>query len=243
VLTYGDNAYDNGTVSQFNNCYDPSWGRAKTRTRPTLGGHDYGTANAAGYFGYFQNQLAPFGASASDPLRGYYSYDLGAWHVVHTNTECVGVGGCNVTAQIGWLQADLQAHQTSCTLVITHNPRWSSGSVHGDNSSIQAYWQAMYDNDVDLVLTGDDHDYERFAPQNPSGAGDSQRGIRQLVVGTGGYSHYLFSDGGIIKANSEVRNDDTFGLIKVTLHATSYEWEFLPQAGKSFTDSGNDTCH
>jgi hypothetical protein len=245
VFTLGDNAYETGTLSEFNNCYNPSWGRHKARTRPTLGDHDYadgGNPNATGYMTYFQSQLAPFGASATDPNRGYYSYDLGAWHIVAVNAVCGGAAsGCNPALQLSWLQADLAAHPTLCTLALVSAPRFSSGSVHGNNPEMQPIWDVLAAAGTELSLSGDDHDYERFAPQNGQGA-YQPLGMREIVVGTGGRSHYPFA-GGTVRANSEVRNDDTWGILRLVLRSSSYEWEFIPEAGRTFIDSGSSACH
>jgi hypothetical protein len=247
VFTLGDNAYESGTTQEFNNCYQPSWGRAKARTRPSLGDHDFADGadpNGTGYFGYFATQLAPFGASATDPARGYYSYDLGSWHVVVLNAVCGGAASnCVVANQITWLRADLAAHPTSCTAALLSAPRYSSGSIHGNNSDMQTYWSELAGAGVELVMSGDDHDYERFAPMDTNG-NYSANGVRQLVIGSGGRSHYLFSDpGGVVKAQSEVRDDATFGIMRLVLRTGGYDWEFVPEAGKAFIDSGSDTCH
>lgn len=232
VITLGDNAYESGTATEFAQCYDPTWGRARARTHPVAGNHEYLTGNATGYFGYF-------GTAAGDPAKGYYSYDLGSWHVIALNSNCSKIGGCGVgSAQEQWLRADLQANPAACTLAYWHHPRFSSG-VHGSNVAYQALWQALYDARADVVLNGHDHDYERFLPQTPSGAPDSASGIREFVVGTGGKSHYAVSP----IANSEVRNGDTYGVLKLTLHGTSYDWQFVPIAGATFTDSGSGSCH
>ena len=232
VYTTGDNVYESGTVNQFANCYDPSWGRHKERTRPAAGNHDYMTTGAAGYFNYF-------GAAAGDPSKGYYSYDLGQWHIIVINSNCSRVGGCNAgSPQEQWLRADLAAHPVTCTLAYWHHPRFSSGE-HGSSSAMQPIWQALYDAGADVVLNGHDHDYERFAPQSPTGIADLGRGIREFVVGTGGKNHYAIQ---LPIANSEVRNSDTFGVLKLTLHPTSYDWEFVPVAGKAFTDAGSASC-
>jgi hypothetical protein len=234
VVTLGDNAYDNGTAAEFANCFDPTWGRSKARMRPAAGNHEYGTAGAAGYYGYF-------GASAGDPAKGYYSYDLGAWHIVVVNSNCAQVGGCSAgSAQEQWLRADLAAHPAACTLAYWHHPRFSSGSEHGSAASMQPIWQALYDANAEVVLNGHEHNYERFAPQTPGGQADALRGIREFVVGTGGKNHYGFT---VPLANSQVRNSDTFGVLKLTLHANGYDWTFVPEAGKSFSDAGSGACH
>jgi hypothetical protein len=233
VATLGDNVYDNGTASEFANCYDPTWGRHKSRTKPAAGNHDYNTPGATGYYGYF-------GAAAGDPAKGYYSYDLGAWHVVVINSNCGAVSCAAGSPQETWLRADLAASTATCTLAYWHHPRWSSGTTHGSQSMMGPIYLALYDNNADVVLAGHEHNYERFAPLNPSGAVDSARGIREFVVGTGGRSHYPF---GSPITGSEVRNNDTYGVLQLTLAATSYSWQFLPEAGKTFADSGTGNCH
>jgi len=234
VFTLGDNAYDSGTAAEFANCYDPTWGRHKARTRPSAGNHDYYTSGASGYFNYF-------GAAAGDPSQGYYGYDLGTWHIVVINSNCSKAGGCGAgSPQEQWLRADLAAHPTTCTLAYWHYPLFSSG-YHGSLPGTLAIWQALYDYNADVVLNGHDHDYERFAPQDPNGAADPARGIREFVVGTGG--RYLRSLSGTPIANSQVRDHKTFGVLKLTLPPTSYTWQFVPVAGSSFTDSGSAACH
>jgi hypothetical protein len=227
VFTLGDNVYPDGTTAQFNDCYDPTWGRHKNRTRPSPGNHDYHVNGAAGYFGYF-------GSAAGDPSKGYYSYNLGAWHIISLNSETSQGAG---SAQEQWLRADLAANQTVCTLAYWHKPRFSSGQ-HGNISASQALWQALYDYKADVILNGHDHTYERFAPQNPNAQADPN-GIREFVVGTGGAGLYPFPT---IQPNSQVRNNTTYGVLKLTLHATSYDWAFVPIAGQTFTDSGNANC-
>jgi hypothetical protein len=233
VLTTGDNVYDNGTTTEFNNCYDPTWGASKSRTKPAPGNHDYGTAGAAGYFGYF-------GAAAGDPAKGYYSYDLGNWHVVSLNSNCSIVSCATGSAQEQWLRSDLAASTKPCTVAYWHHPRYSSGTTHGSSTTVQPLFQALYDNDADLILEGHEHNYERFAPMNATGSVDSTRGIRSIVVGTGGRSHYTF---GSPITGSEVRNSTDWGVLKVTLHSNSYDWNFLHVAGGTFTDSGTQACH
>ena len=229
VFTTGDDAYPDGTASDFMNCYDPSWGRHKARTYPSAGNHEYNTAGAAGYFDYF-------GVVAGDPDQGYYSYNLDTWHIIVLNSNIPVEAG---SLQEQWLRADLAAHPVACTLAYWHHPRFSSGTHHGSNAKMQAFWQTLYEYGADVVLGGYEHNYERFAPQDPQGVADPVRGIREFVVGSGGRSHYGF-DSPI--ANSEVRNDDTYGVLKLTLHPDSYSWEFIPEAGKTFKDSGSAPC-
>lgn len=233
VVTLGDNAYDRGTPREFAECYEPSWGRSRTRTRPSPGNHDYGTRGAAGYFGYF-------GAAAGDPATGYYSYDVGTWHVVSLNSNCTAVPCGPGSAQERWLRADLAASNTRCTLAYWHHPRFSSGRVHGSSSVVAPLWRALYDAGADVVLAGHEHHYERFAPLDPAGGPDEARGIRSFVVGTGGRSLYPF---GPPVPGSEVRDRSTFGVLSLTLHAEGYDWAFLPVAGGWFTDQGSGRCH
>jgi acid phosphatase type 7 len=229
VFTAGDNVYDNGTLTEFNTWYEPTWGRHKARTKPSPGNHDYNTAGASGYYTYF-------GAVANGP-NGYYSYDLGNWHVVAINSNVArGVG----SAQEQWLRADLAASTKPCTVAYWHHPRFTSGANHSPDTSMGPIVQALYDFNADVVVAGHNHNYERFAPMNPSGQLDTVRGIRHFVAGMGGRSHYSF---GTIQPNSEVRNSTTYGVLKLTLHANSYDWQFVPQAGMTFTDNGTTSCH
>ena len=233
VLTLGDNQYENGTLAKFRRSYDRSWGRLKGRTRPAPGNHDYRTGGAAGYFGYF-------GAAAGRRSTGYYSFDVGGWHLIALNSECAQVGGCaRGSRQVRWLRADLAAHPARCTLAYWHKPRFSSG-MHGNDATYTAFWQTLYRAGAEVVLVGHDHDYERFAPQTPTGRADPTSGIRQLVVGTGGKTHYGFRT---IRANSQVRNSGTFGVLRLTLRPSGYDWRFVPEPGKSFTDRGHGSCH
>jgi hypothetical protein len=233
VFAAGDLAYPDGTKENFE-CYDKTWGRAKSRTRPAAGNHEFHSSGAAYYFEYF-------GPVAGDPKNGYYSYELGAWHIIVLNSECEEVDGCEAgSRQEKWLRADLAAHPVACTLAYWHKPLFSSGGAHGNDLEIKPLWQALYEANADVVINGHDHDYERFAPQTPDAAADPSRGIREFVVGTGGKSHRPF---GVTKANSEVRNADAYGVLKLTLKPKGYDWQFIPEAGKSFTDSGSGTCH
>jgi acid phosphatase type 7 len=233
VLPLGDIQYEDGALDKFTASYAPSWGRLKSITHPVPGNHEYLTANAAGYYSYF-------GAAAGDPTKGYYSYDVGAWHVVALNSNCSPVGGCGSgSPQLTWLKADLAAHPTKCTVAYWHHPLFSSGE-HGNNPSTAPLWDALAASGAELVLSGHDHDYERFAPQTSAAVADPAKGIRQFVVGTGGKNHYALTT---LKPNTEVQNVDTYGVLKLTLHPTSYDWVFMPEQGKTFTDSGTQQCH
>jgi hypothetical protein len=233
VMAIGDLAYPDGTKENFV-CYDKTWGRVKHRTRPAVGNHEFHSKDAVYYFDYF-------GKTAGDPKDGYYSYDLGAWHIVSLNSECAEVGGCNTgSREEQWLRADLAAHPAPCTLAYFHKPLFSSGGKHGNDPEMKPLWQALYDANADVVVNGHDHNYERFAPQAPDGSADLKRGIREFVAGTGG--KHLRPMGPAV-LNSEVRSADAFGVLKLTLRANGYDWQFIPVAGKNFTDSGSGTCH
>lgn len=233
VMAIGDLAYPDGTKENFE-CYDKTWGRFKSRTRPAVGNHEFHSAGATFYFQYF-------GDVAGSSQDGYYSYELGAWHIIVLNSECKEVGGCNAgSRQEKWLRADLVAHPAACTLTYFHKPLFSSGGAHGDDPEVTPLWQALYDANADVVVNGHDHDYERFAPQDPAGKPDAKRGIREFVAGTGGKNQRPF---GLPHPNSEIRNTDGFGVLKLTLRSNGYDWQFIPEAGKTFTDSGSGVCH
>jgi Ca2+-binding RTX toxin-like protein len=223
LLTLGDNAYEDGTLAEYNAYYKPNWGRHDAKVYPSPGNHDFHTANAQGYRDYF-------GARAPALT---YSYNLGAWHVVS-----LAGGGVSVSTQNAWLQADLAANPSQCLLAYWHEPKFSSGSVHGNSSSYDALWTTLYAAGADVILNGHDHNYQRYAKLNPSGAPDAN-GIREFVVGTGGWSLYEFTT---TTPMPEVRDNSTYGVLKMTLHPGSYNWQFVPVAGGTFTDSGSDTC-
>jgi hypothetical protein len=235
VFAAGDLAYPDGSDEQFAKCYGPTWGRFRDRTRPAPGNHEYHSSGASGYSNYF-------GASAGDPKKGYYSYDLGAWHIIALNSECAAVGGCHPgSPEEEWLRKDLADHPAQCTLAYWHNPLFSSGLAHGNDPKVKPLWDALYAAKAEIVINGHDHHYERFAPQDPSGHPDESRGIREFVVGTGGKnSHRIL---GPAKPNSVIRQADTFGVLKLTLRPTGYDWAFIPEAGRFFTDSGSGVCH
>jgi hypothetical protein len=224
VFTLGDNVYDTGTLTQYTTCYDPTWGRHKARTKPIPGNHEYLTSNATGYFQYFNN------------IPSYYAYNLGSWRIYALNSE-IDVSASSPQAL--WLQSDLAANPSQCVLAYWHKPRWSSGITHGSNAAYQPLWQILYEAGAELVLAGHEHNYERFAEMNGSGAAVSQ-GLREIVVGTGGINHYNF---GTILSTSQVRNSSTFGVLKLTLHTSGYDWQFVPVAGSTFTDGGSTECH
>jgi hypothetical protein len=203
VFTAGDNAYPDGTTSNYAQYYEPTWGRHKARTRPSPGNHEYHTSGATGYYTYF-------GASAGPAGRGYYSYDLGDWHIISLNSNVSMSAG---SAQEQWLRADLAANSRDGIVAYWHHPRFSSGT-HGSSSSSQPLWQALYEAGTEIIVVGHDHNYQRFAKQTPTGQADPARGIRQFVAGMGGAGHYNFSNP---IANTEAYNTDTDGVLKLTL--------------------------
>lgn len=229
VFTLGDNAYPNGSSTDYRQCYDPSWGRFKDRIHPAPGNHDYHMTGAAGYFGYF-------GASAGPAGRGYYSYDLGGWHIISLDSE-IGVDAAS--AQAVWLEQDLADHPATCTLAYWHKPLFTSGANHPPEIRMRPLFTLLYDAGADIVLSAHNHQYERFAPQRPDGTRDDSRGIREFVAGTGGSGLYSFTTP---QPNSQIRYKG-FGVLKLRLGATSYAWEFVPIAGSSFTDHGTGDCH
>ncbi len=231
VLPLGDLQYSCASPERLAASYDLSWGRVKSISRPVAGNHEYCAGDASGYFDYF-------GAAAGTPPTGWYSYDLGGWHFVALNSNCTRVGGCHPgSLQEQWLRADLAANSMPCTLAYWHHPRWSSASA-GSNPITHGLYTALYEAGADIVLTGHDHFYERFGRQDPSGALDPQAGIRQFIVGTGGK---LKSPVGPTAANSEVRRS-VYGVLRLTLHADSYDWAFDGIGGESLIDTGSDHC-
>jgi acid phosphatase type 7 len=245
VLPLGDTQYHVGSLDDFEESYDPSWGRVKAITRPEIGNHEYGTAGAGGYFDYFNGRGRETGP-AGDRDKGYYSFDVGNWHLVALNTNCARIAqgsaanGCAAgSPQERWLRSDLATHRNSCTLAYWHEPLFNSG-LRGNSPASQAFWQVLYEAGADVVLSADAHSYERFAPQAPNGTADPARGLREFVVGTGGA---FFTSWSTLKPNSEVRQNTTFGVLALTLHPGSYDWRFLPEAGKTFTDAGSGACH
>jgi hypothetical protein len=229
VLTLGDNTYPIGLIGEFTDCYDPTWGRFRDRTWPAPGNHEYKTPAAVGYYTYFGDRAGP-------SRRGYYSFNLGRWHIVSLNSNLQPV---DMQAQVTWLKGDLAAHPSRCTLAYWHHPLYSSGG-HGNNASVKDLWQTLEAAGADVVLNGHDHDYERFAPQDGNGVHDEARGMREFVVGTGGA--YL-TPIGWLKTNSEVSNNTTNGVLRMTLRDNGYEWEFLPVDKGGFTDRGAALCH
>ena len=234
VLALGDEQYADGRLDQFEAGYAKSWGAFKNITHPSPGNHEYHTPGAAGYFAYF-------GSAAGDPSKGYYSFDVGGWHLIALNGNCKAVGGCAADSpQTTWLVRDLADHHAACTLAYWHQPRFSSGAVHGNDAAYDAFWRALYAAHADVVLAGHDHEYERFASQTPDAAPDAKAGITEFVVGTGGRSHYHF---GAMQPNSKAATATTYGILALTLHPHGFDWRFIPEPGSTFTDSGSQSCH
>ncbi len=242
IFIAGDASNDQGTLRQFQKCFDPYWGHFKPGIRPAIGNHDYGPEGPMGYFSYF-------GAAAGEPGKGYYSYDLGlpskngAWHIIVLNSECPEAGGCTEgSPQEAWLKADLAAHPARCSIAIWHEPRFTSG-IHGNYPIYTDFWKDLYAAGVEIILNGHDHNYERFAPQDPIGNADPQNGIREFVVGTGGAQlsplRYLI----LRTANSQKAITGVYGLLKLDLSPDHYDWEFIAGSGNAATDSGSEACH
>ncbi len=235
VLTVGDNQYQDGTLEAFQESYDPTWGRFKDITRPTPGNHEYATEGASGYFDYFG---AGAGASAGERSQGWYSFDLGQWHLVAMNSNCAEVGGCHWGSPQGeWLRDDLAAHPNECTLAYWHHPRFSSGR-HGSDRAVAPLFRILYRRGVDVLLAGHDHNYERFAPQTPRGELDRATGVRQFVVGTGGKNHY---DLGTPISNSKFRDSGHHGILSLRLRPDDYRWRFIDIHGVTH-DKGTTAC-
>jgi hypothetical protein len=228
VFTLGDNAYENATLGDFMDCYHPTWGRHRARTRPAIGNHEYQSPRAGPYFAYF--------CGAGEPFKGWYSYDLGAWHIVVLNSMCSEVGCHEGSEQERWLRADLASHPRRCTLAYWHHPRFSS---LGMAKAVQPFWDALYEAGAEIVLSGHAHDYQRYAPQDPNGAMDSERGIREFVVGTGGGE---LSGAGPSQHNLEATGN-VHGVLALTLHPDGYDWRFVPVDGARFDDAGSGRCH
>src|SRR5215208_6406917 len=246
VFTTGDNAYEDGKLSEYKDCYAPTWGDFKGITMPSPGNHEYQTPGASGYFDYFSETPSPPVPNTTanlglTPGKGYYSYNLGSWHIISLNSNCSFVACAAGSAQVEWLKKDLAAHSNACTLAYWHHPRFSSKLTSGGNSSMKPFWEALYAAKAEVVLNGHIHNYERFAPQTPSGVADPAQGIREFVVGTGGKSLNTFTNKGV--SNSQVRYANAYGVLKLTLDPSSYDWQFVTAPGGTGADSGSGSCH
>ena len=231
VVPLGDDQYDQGTLAAFQRSYDPSWGRFKAISRPAVGNHEYGTPGASGYFAYF-------GVAAGTTGLGWYSYDIGEWHVVVLNSNCNQVGCGHASPQLAWLTADLAAHPGGCLLAYWHHPLWSHGEYRGDKH-VLPFVKALYAAGVDIVLNGHDHNYQRYTPRAPDGTSDPTHGVREFVVGTGGRSHYP----AIKDPGADIVDATSFGVLQLTLAHNAYQWTFQPAEAGTFHDTGQATCH
>lgn len=232
VVLLGDTQYEEGRRAAYDQSFDKSWGRFRDRWLPAVGNHEYRTANATGYFDYF-------GTAAGDPKQGWYSRDVGKWHIIILNSECSHVGGCEKgSPQEKWLEQDLASTKANCILAAFHEPRFSSG-LHGNNGAYLDFWNDLYQAGADVVLNGHDHDYEALAPMTPDGHLDSEHGIHEFIVGTGGKNHRGYLR---LTPNSVVRDDRDFGVLRLDLQDDRYRWTFLNIAGES-VDTGEAKCH
>jgi hypothetical protein len=227
VFTAGDNVYPAGSASNYSQCYGPAWGRHLWRTLATVGNHDFYGDGGASYYAYFGTAAGPAGL-------GYFSHTLGAWHVVMLNSMVPSQAG---TPQYEWLRQDLAASRAACTIAVWHHPLFSSGQ-NGNSAFMRDVWTLMVQSGVDVVVNGHEHVYDRFGPQDANGRANP-RGIRQFTVGTGGYALYNL---GQTQANSEVFENRTHGVLKLTLKNGSYDWEFVPIDGQTFRDAGSGSC-
>jgi hypothetical protein len=227
ILAVGDLAYPHGAVEDYVSCFDPVWGRHKSRTKPAPGNHEYESPGAQPYFDYF-------GAAAGPSGLGYYSFKAGDWLVLSLNSN-VPVGG--TTAQAQWIRSELAASTARCALAYFHHPLYSSGP-NGDNARLAGLWQLLYDNGVDVIVSAHEHLYERYGPMTPDGQRNDTKGIRQFIVGTGGAGLYSIQR---LHPLSEMQII-SHGLLKLTLSAQGYQWEFL-QVDGARGDFGQDVCH
>jgi len=233
VLLPGDLQYGRGSLADFRTSWAPTWGRFDRISYPAPGNHEYTRGVATAYFDYFDERAGPRG-------KGYYGADIRPWHVLSLNSNCEWVGGCGADSpQVRWLRRHLARHRSRCTVALWHHPRWSSG-LHGSAARVDPLWRALVAGGVDVLLSGHDHHYERFAPLSAAGVPDARRGVRQFIVGTGGRSLYPI---GFPKRGSETRQASTFGVLELTLYADRYSWRFVPVAGGDYTDSGSGRCH
>lgn len=238
VLPLGDDQYEAGALSDFQNYYNPSWGKFKSITYPSVGNHEYLTTGASGYFDYF-NGVGNSTGPAGDRSKGYYAFNVDTWRFYALNSNCSSAGGCQAgSSQETWLRADLKSNPHQCVIAYFHHPLYTSGSRA--TPAVAPLYQALYDNNAELILNGHEHNYERFAPQDAKGNLDAAKGVREFVVGTGGRNFTQFVSNA---KNSEIKNDATFGVLKLVLHPSSYDFTFIPIAGSSFTDQGTGACH
>jgi hypothetical protein len=231
LIVQGDLAYESGTASEYADCYEPTWGAFKAFSHPAPGNHEYQSPGASPYYAYWGARAGPAG-------RGYYSYDIGAWHVVSLNSEVdIAAGGPQAT----WLKADLAAHRARCTMAFWHRPRFSSDPLNPSQTSLIPLYTVLYNAGVDVLLQGHAHNYQRWNELTPTGTLQRGRGIRSFVVGTGGANVTPLAPG--LQPGQDVAKTDVFGVMQMTLTPTGYSWRFIPAAGYSYTDAGNSSCH
>ena len=250
LFTLGDNSYVDGTAQQFATCYEPTWGRHKARTRPVTGNHDYNTPGATGYYNYFNGPRCQNGPAGDRTLGGYYSYNVGNWHIVVLNSECGTSPSCGIlngcaagSPQEEWLRPDLANSPTNNIIAMWHRPRYSSSSDDAAHAYVQPLWQALYKYGTDIYLGGHWHNYERLAPMDASGQPDDDFGIRTFVIGTAGVPvSGAFPNQ---RSTSQVPNSTAHGVMKFTLKEDSFDWQFYQVAGElpAFSDSGSATVH
>jgi WD40 repeat protein/calcineurin-like phosphoesterase family protein len=239
VFPLGDDQYEDGQLSKFQRSFDPSWGRLKWLMHPVAGNHEYEETDAAGYFDYF-NGVGEQEGPAGDRTAGYYSLDVGSWHVIVLNSECEHIGGCGAgSPQMTWLRSDLESHPVACTMAVWHRPSFSSGG-HTDGGDMLPAWNLLYTANADLILNGHEHFYERFAPQTPAGAVDFGRGIPEIIAGMGGRSRFGFTDP---QPNSEFESNSFYGVLNLTLRDGAYDWQAIAAPSGRAVDSGSASCH
>lgn len=232
IFTAGDNSNDEGYAEEYKNCFAPSWGRFFSRIHPVPGNHDYRVKEGKPYYDYFGNKAGKKG-------EGYYSYDVGPWHIIALNSNCDYVGCGPDSEQYKWLKRDLKNNPSRCTMAIWHHPRVSS-APEGKDKSVKPFWDLLYEYGADVIVNGHSHIYERYAPQNPDLKIDYESGLVQFIVGTGGA---FFEDLKTIQANSQAKITQTHGILVFELYEDRYDWGFLPVDGVSFFDSGTMYCH
>src|SRR3954452_437409 len=237
VLALGDNQYNTGAFAQYLAVFDTTWGRFKSKMWAVPGNHEYGRPNASGYFQYFGSRVGTAG-------QGWYSFNLGQWHVIALNSECdfLPAGTCAANGpEDRFIRADLAANPRKCTMAFFHEPRFSSGSTTVKNAqAVAPLWTTLYNGGADLVLTGHKHFYERFAPLDRTGtATTAALGMREFIVGTGGEDQAATP---VARTGSERRKGRVFGVLRLALHPSSYDARFVPEAGQTYSDVTTTAC-
>lgn len=233
IATLGDTVYTFGYLGDYFRCFQPSWGPLKSRIRPAIGNHEYLWKGGSPFFNYFRSAAGP-------RHRGYYSYDLGSWHIVVINSNCAKIGGCGPgSPQYSWLRRDLRLNRGRCSLAYWHHPRYSIGRM-GPYAGMKPVWNLLYRYGTEAVLTGHDHNYQRYTPIGDAGVRDTRRGIREFVVGTGGASKQAITR---YSSYVEASQDDYYGVLKLDLYKSHFSWEFVSTPDGAYSDSGEDRCH